>query len=116
MLFQSYSTFLQEDLELNSKLAKRFRQIAHHLDPVVTVGDQGLTDNLSTEVNRALTDHELIKVRISVDSREDRAKLAEALANQCNASIVQKIGKIIVLYRENPKPNAKLSNVQRFGP
>ncbi len=100
---------------LNAKLTKRFRQIAHHLDSIVTVGGQGLTDNVAIEVNRALTDHELIKVRISLASRDDRARLGEALAARCDANIVQKIGKIIVLYRENPKPNVKLSNVQRYG-
>lgn len=102
-------------------MTKRFRQIAHHLDPIVTIGEQGLTDNLAIEVNRALADHELIKVRISVASRDDhasrddRARLGEALAARCDADIIQKIGKIIVLYRENPNPNVKLSNVQRYG-
>ena len=108
-------------------MTKRFQQIAHHLDPIVTIGEQGLTDNLAIEVNRALADHELIKVRISVASRDDhaprddhasrddRARLGEALAARCDADIIQKIGKIIVLYRENPNPNVKLSNVQRYG-
>ncbi len=101
--------------KLDTKLSKRLRQIAHHLDPVVTVGDQGLTDNLAVEVNRALADHELIKVRVNGNSRESRARLGEALAARCDANIVQKIGKIVILYRQNPHPNAKLSNVQRYG-
>ena len=101
--------------KLDTKLRKRLRQIAHHLDPVVTVGDHGVTDNLAIEVNRALADHELIKVRVSGSSRESRENVAEALAARGDADIVQQIGKMVILYRQNPNANVKLSNVQRYG-
>jgi RNA-binding protein len=94
---------------------KRLRQIAHHLDPVVTVGDQGLSDALIAETERALADHELIKVRLHSSDREERALAAQALAAACNAEIVQSIGKILVLYRRNPEAKPRLSNLARFG-
>lgn len=94
---------------------KRLRQIAHHLDPVVTVGDHGLSDSLIAETERALVDHELIKVRLHGSDREERARAADALATACKAEIVQSIGKILVLYRRNPDAKPRLSNLARFG-
>ena len=91
------------------------KQIAHHLDPVVSVGDHGLSDNLLAEAERALADHELIKIRIHSADRTERAALGTELAARCNAEVVQKIGKIFVLYRSNPEPNQALSNLSRYG-
>lgn len=94
---------------------RRLRQIAHHLDPVVLVGDAGVSDAVITETVRALTDHELIKVRIAGDDRDARASARTTLAEGCSATIVQTIGKIVVLYRRNPDAKPRLSNLTRFG-
>ena len=94
--------------------SKRLRGIAHHLDPIVTVGDRGPTEPVARELDRALTDHELVKVRMNVGDRTLRKDIGDALAAAANASIVQRIGKVIVLYRENPDAKPNLSNVQRF--
>jgi len=94
---------------------KRLRQIAHHLQPVVTIGDHGVSDALVAETERALTDHELIKVRVNGADRDERVQAAEALTTACNAVRVQSIGKILVLYRRNPKAKPRLSNLARFG-
>jgi RNA-binding protein len=101
--------------KLTSHDRKQLRQIAHHLDPVVIVGDHGVSDALIAETDRALTDHELIKVKVQNTDREARATAAEALASACNAEIVQSIGKIRVLYRRNPDAKPRLSNLARFG-
>ena len=100
---------------MDPKTRKQLKHIAHHLDPVVSIGDHGLSDSLLAEAERALTDHELIKVRIHSTDRAERAALGTELAARCAAEVVQKIGKIIVLYRSNPEPNQALSNVSRFG-
>ena len=94
---------------------RALRQIAHHLNPVVTIAEKGISDHLRDETERALTDHELIKVRVSLDDRSTRKALGTELAQACQAQIVQVIGKIFVLYRANPEANPKLSNVARFG-
>jgi RNA-binding protein len=94
---------------------KRLRQIAHHLQPVVTVGDAGMTDPVLAETSRALADHELIKVRLHVDDRDARTRTVEALARACEAVVIQTIGKIVVLYRRNPEAPPRLSNLARFG-
>ncbi|APV49974.1 hypothetical protein BWI17_09920 [Betaproteobacteria bacterium GR16-43] len=75
---------------------------AHKLKPVVMIGDKGLTDSVLAEIERALKAHELVKVKAATDDREARdawlAKICEALG----AHAVQQIGKVLVVYRENP--------------
>ena len=101
-------------MSLPSREKKSLRQIAHHLDSVVLVGDQGVTEGVELETERALKDHELIKIKLSIIDRDARDAAAHALAATCKAEIVQRIGRVFVLYRENPKANPKLSNVKRF--
>ncbi|MBX3706921.1 MAG: ribosome assembly RNA-binding protein YhbY [Pseudomonadales bacterium] len=101
--------------KLATRDRKRLRQIAHHLDPVIAVGDQGVSQAVIAETERALDDHELIKVRVHDADREERARVAEALAEACNAVVVQSIGRIVVLYRRNPEAEPRLSNLARFG-
>ena len=100
---------------LDNKTIKRLRQVAHHLDPVISVGDQGISESLIAETERALNDHELIKVKIHSEDRQDRKLLGSGLAEACRAEVIQTIGKITVLFRRNPEPNPKLSNLSRFG-
>ena len=92
---------------------KRLRQIGHALNPVVMLGGQGLTESVIEETNRALNDHELIKVKIVAEDREARAALIEEIAQATDAQIVQTIGKIVLLYKKAPKQNPKLSNLVR---
>ena len=98
----------------NNTEKKTLKRIAHHLDCVVTVGDQGLTEGVLAETERALADHELIKVRLGTADREERVNLGEKIAEDCQAEVVQRIGKVLVLFRANPKPNVKLSNLHRY--
>ena len=100
---------------MDNRLKKKLRQIAHHLDVIVSVGDQGASDAVVAETNRALNDHELIKVRVHSVDREDRASQTERLVEACNAEVVQKIGKVVVLYRANPDADPRLSNLKRAG-
>lgn len=92
---------------------KRLRQIGHALNPVVMIGGQGLTDSVVEETVRALTDHELIKVKIAGEDRDARAEVTEALAQATQAEVIQKIGKIVLLYKKAAKQNPKLSNLVR---
>lgn len=92
---------------------KHFRQIGHSLSPVVMTGGNGLTDAILAETDRALEDHELIKVRVNGEDREERAAAMESIAKGAKAQIVQIIGKIVLLYRPARKPNPKLSNLLR---
>ncbi len=74
---------------------------AHHLNPVVMVGQHGLTESVIKETDAALTVHELIKVRVLGDDRAERIAICEALCEAVDAQLVQHIGKLLVLWREN---------------
>jgi RNA-binding protein len=100
---------------LTAKDRRRLRRIAHHLAPVVIVAERGIADGVVREADRALTDHELIKVRIDIEDRDARRGAAAALALRCQAEIAQSIGKVWVLYRANPDANPRLSNLARHG-
>jgi len=79
---------------------------AHALEPVVQVGNAGLSDAVVAEVDRALTAHELIKVKIVGDDREARVEIAEALCARTDAALVQRVGKVVVLWRPTPEDAA----------
>ena len=90
---------------------KQLRAIGHKLKPVVTIAGKGLTEGVINELDRALTDHELIKVKLAVGSREARADIARQISAQSGAEIVQSIGNVIVLLRRSPTPDPRLSNL-----
>ncbi len=90
---------------------KQLRAIGHKLKPVVTVAGKGLTESVIAELDRALTDHELIKVKLAVDSREARAEMAKQISAQSGAELVQSIGNVVLLLRRSAKPDPRLSNL-----
>jgi len=97
---------------LDGTTRKRYRQLAHQLHPVVMIGDGGVSEGVIAETNRALDDHELIKVKINVADREERHLLGERLLAACHAEPVQRIGKVLVMFRANPEAKAQLSNIR----
>ena len=88
---------------LTAARRSELRARAHALSPVVMIGDKGLTDSVVAEVERALAAHELIKVKAATDDREARAAWMAALCERLGAEPVQSIGKILVIWRENPE-------------
>lgn len=96
---------------LSQAQKKQFRTIGHKLNPVVTIGDGGLGDNVKKELNRALEDHELIKVKIPAGERSEKQKLIDALCTEGQCTLVQKVGNVALVYRAARKPNPKLSNI-----
>jgi RNA-binding protein len=78
------------------------RADAHHLDPVVLVGGDGLTPAVKKEVDSALNAHGLIKVRVFGDDRAARELMYQELAAELNAAPIQHIGKLLVLWRPIP--------------
>ena len=87
---------------LSSRDRARLKARAHALEPLVRIGQGGVTPQVIAEVDRALTAHELIKVSIAVDDREERAALGNTLAERVDAAPVHRVGKIVILWR--PKP------------
>ena len=66
------------------------------------------------ELERALNDHELIKVQFRITERDDRRALIDELCQNGSCELVQSIGKMALIYRRNPKPNKNLSNISRY--
>ena len=89
-------------IQLTPAQRKDKRADAHHLDPVVMIGGDGLTSAVVKEIDAALNSHGLIKVRVFSDERETRVTFFETLANQLNAAPIQHIGKLLVLWRPMP--------------
>jgi RNA-binding protein len=86
---------------MNTTLKKQLKSQAHHLSPVVLMGAKGLTDALIAECDLALTTHELIKIKIVSADKEEKAAITTALCQATDAELVQTIGHIVVLYRQN---------------
>lgn len=89
-------------MSLSPKTRQQLKSRAHQLKPIVMLGSQGLTDAVKKETDRALSDHELIKIRVVSTDREARREIIQALTEVLNAELVQIIGLIAVLYRKNP--------------
>jgi RNA-binding protein len=88
---------------LDSASKRKLRQSAHHLKPVVLVGQHGLSSAVVAEIDRALIDHELIKVKFRGLERDERAETVQRVATELNADVVSTIGGTAVIYRKNPE-------------
>jgi len=87
---------------LNGKAKKQLRGIGHHLQPVVYIGKEGITDNVVRATHQALRAHELIKIKLGQNCPLDKHSAAEAIADLAGAALVQLLGKTILLYLPNP--------------
>ena len=101
-------------MPLTQELKKQYKSIGHHLKPVLTVADNGLTEGVLAELERALGDHELIKIKVNILDRESRLEAVAQMCKAGKAELVQVIGKMALLYRKNVNVNKQLSNIHRF--
>lgn len=90
-------------LELTPKERQALKARAHGLKPVVLLGSKGLNPSTFAEIDRALTAHELIKVRVPGDDRDEREAQFARIADHLSAARVQSIGKLLVLFRPTPE-------------
>ena len=81
---------------------QKLKNTSHQLKPVVIIGSQGLSEGVQKEINTALEAHELIKVRINARDQEARQEMIDAILDQQNATLVNVIGHVAVIYRQNP--------------
>jgi len=101
-------------MALSAAEKKHFRGIGHHLKPVILVGGGGLSDALAAELDRALEDHELIKVKVHAEDRDSRRAIIDALPAVSGCEVVATIGNVALVYRAARQQNRKLSNVVRY--
>ena len=103
-------------IELTTSERRALRADAHHLDPVVMIGGDGLTPAVVKETDSALKAHGLIKVRVLGDDRAAREEIFAQLCDQLNATPIQHIGKLLVIWRPIPdKDNAQDAEGKRGG-
>jgi RNA-binding protein len=93
-------------LTLTSRERTQLKARAHHLKPIVRVGQAGISDAFIAEVDRALADHELIKVRIDSDDRTARDAAGDEICARTSSASVQRVGKVLVLWRPKPDESA----------
>jgi RNA-binding protein len=86
---------------LSEKQKKHLRRLAHPMSPIVMLGNAGLTSGVVQELDRALNDHELVKVSARVGERSARDAALNDLAEQTSSEIVQRIGNVGVFYRRS---------------
>jgi len=92
---------------------KQLRGIGHKLKPVVTIAGNGLSEGVLAELERALNDHELIKIKLAVGAREAREVVTVEICERTGAELVQSIGGVILVLRRSSKPDPKKSNLIR---
>ncbi len=93
---------------LTASQKRHLRSLAHPLKPVIIIGADGVSESLLREMDRALEHHELIKVRVNAEDREDREDMIATMCEAMQADLVQRIGHIAVLYRPAKEPRLKL--------
>ncbi|MEY4589981.1 MAG: hypothetical protein RL497_2057 [Pseudomonadota bacterium] len=99
-------------MPLNTETKKHYRTIGHGLNPIVTIAGNGLSEGVVSELERALHDHELIKVKLAINDREERKETVVALCDVTGAELVQEIGKVALIYRATARPDPKKTNVR----
>jgi putative YhbY family RNA-binding protein len=103
--FPFSETFLANQLTTGERRALKAR--AHALDPVVRIGNEGLTAAVLTEIGRGLDAHELIKIRAASGGRDEREAWLRDICAQTGSHVIQHIGKILVIYRQRTEPALK---------
>lgn len=92
---------------------RQLRAIGHKLKPVVTVAGNGLSESVFAEIDRALNQHELIKIKLAVGGKDAKAAVSEEICKRAGAEVVQSIGNMILVLRRTAEPDPRLSNLIR---
>lgn len=96
-------------MAISEKQKRWLKSQAHHLKPVVMVGQAGVTDGLLAELDLALDHHELLKVRVAAGDRTARDEMVDRLSAASGATLVGRIGNVAVLFRANPKRRSPIA-------
>lgn len=97
-------------IQLTAEQKKQLKATAHALNPVVIISENGLSANVIKEIDNNLNAHELIKIRVFGDDKNLRQQYLEEICQKLNCAAVQTIGKILVVYRQNPNKQKNSAN------
>ncbi|MDX1796282.1 MAG: ribosome assembly RNA-binding protein YhbY [Hydrogenovibrio sp.] len=99
---------MSKNTKLSINQIKFLRGIAHGLNPVVTIGINGVTESLMEELESSLAHHELLKIKLAAAEREDRKRIIDYVVEQTQAQLVQSVGKVFVIFRQNKDSEIQL--------
>ncbi len=88
-------------MPLNEDKKRQLRKLGHTLKPLVTIGSNGLTDAVCAEFDSTISHHELIKIKVHAEEREDRDAMIAELCQRTNSELIQRIGHVALIYRRN---------------
>ena len=88
-------------MQLTKNQLNHLHKLTHHLKPIISIGQNGITDNVLNELEIALNHHELVKIKIAGEDREARQAMIQQLCEQTSAEKIQAIGKTLTLFRRN---------------
>lgn len=97
--------------ELSSAQRKELRSLAHHLDPVVLIGNRGIIDSVLDSIDTALTAHELIKIRFN-ERKKEKKELTAQIVKATDSHLAGIIGHVAIVYREHPKADQRKIKLQ----
>ena len=101
-------------MTLSNQQKKQFRAIGHRLKPVVTIAGKGTSPSVVQELERAIRDHELIKIKLVAGDRQQRGAILTEVNEIIGSATVQQIGSVALIYRAADEPDRTLSNVSRY--
>ncbi|EGV31370.1 RNA-binding, CRM domain protein [Thiorhodococcus drewsii AZ1] len=90
-------------MNITEKQKRWLKKQVHHLKPVVTVGQHGISESVLAEIEIALAHHELLKIKINAGDREDRDAAIEVIRERTQADLISRIGNVAAFYRHNPE-------------
>lgn len=95
-------------MNLSNKQKQHLKGLAHSLKPVVQLGNNGLTEGVLAEIEGAINHHELIKVKIPTDDKEEKALIMDAIVRETGAVKLQTIGHVLVLFKQSDEKKIEL--------
>jgi RNA-binding protein len=96
-------------MPITERQRRHLRGLAHHLKPVVIIGQAGVSQAVLDEIGSSLDSHELIKVKVNAADREERERMIGELAERTQAQVIHTIGHVVVLFRASPKKKQPLT-------
>jgi RNA-binding protein len=98
-------------MTLSNKQKQYLKGLAHSLKPVVQLGNNGLTEGVLAEIEGAIKHHELIKIKIPTDDRDEKTLIMDAIVRETGAFKLQTVGHVLVLFK--PSDDRKIELPKR---
>lgn len=99
-------------MSLDPATIKHYRKLGHDLRPIVTISDKGFSEGVAAELARALDDHELVKIKLAINDRDQRSDTLALACKESGSELIQAIGKVALLYKKSSQETPKHSKAR----